>query len=450
LPLQWQIIASECGGFVVSFNTAVFYDIENLLKGYSFSGQTIANLSLTEILSAVRQTDLIGQIAIQRAYANWSDPRLTIMRSEINELGIDPIQVFGFAREHKKNAADIQLAIDAIDIAHIRPSLDVFVIVSGDGGFAALAKKLHEYGKTVVGCAYQNAANRTFQAVCDRFVRVAEPSEDERQRPSGSIIKTLDGIDPRNARLIANVRRPSSNQPEELAAKTREILNWYANDRTCRSDLLVSGIHLSVIQQAISQIIPDLQPIRFGFAKFIEYMQYVCSSSELCIARIPPSQVVLRLRNAALLPDVDVLPDLAARTAHSLETYQSILAAGSPIYRLPPLPELYNILSLLVANPFQKVDLATATTVICSSLEGKVSAEAVKMTLLSAINAGLFMREPESAQVSEQRLTLQPEVLSLTVSVQMLREAIGRKIGVFLAEDVEPQILNRILPDSST
>jgi uncharacterized LabA/DUF88 family protein len=432
----------------VSFNTAVFYDIENLLKGYSFSGQTIANLSLTEILNAVRQTDLIGQIAIQRAYANWSDPRLTIMRSEINELGIDPIQVFGFAREHKKNAADIQLAIDAIDIAHIRPSLDVFVIVSGDGGFAALAKKLHEYGKTVVGCAYQNAANRTFQAVCDRFVRVAEPSEDERQRPGSSIIKTLDGIDPRNARLIANVRRPPSNQPEELAAKTREILNWYANDRTCRSDLLVSGIHLSVIQQAISQIIPDLQPIRFGFAKFIEYMQYVCSSSELCIARIPPSQVVLRLRNAALLPDVDVLPDLAARTAHSLETYQSILVAGAPIYRLPPLPELYSILSLLVANPFQKVDLATATTVICSSLEGKVSAEAVKMTLLSAINAGLFVREPEAAQVSEQRLTLQPEVSSLTVSVQMLRKAIGRKIGVFLAEDVEPQILNRILPDS--
>jgi uncharacterized LabA/DUF88 family protein len=442
------MIASECGGFVVSFNTAIFYDIENLLKGYSFSGQTIANLSLTEILTAVRQTDLIGQIAIQRAYANWSDPRLTIMRSEINELGIDPIQVFGFAREHKKNAADIQLAIDAIDIAHIRPSLDVFVIVSGDGGFASLAKKLHEYGKTVVGCAYQNAANRTFQAVCDRFVRVTEPNEEERQRPTSSIIKTLDGIDPRNARLIAHVRRPQTSQIEEQAGKTREILNWYANDRLCRADLLVSGIHLSVIQQAISQIIPDLQPIRFGFAKFIEYMQYVCSGSELCIARIPPSQVVLRMRNAAQLPDVDVLPDLMARTAHSLETYQSILAAGSPIYRLPPLPDLYNILSWLVAHPFQSVDLATATTVICSGLEGKVSAEAVKVALLSAINGGLFTREPEVAQVSEQRLTFRPELQTLALAVQMLREAIGRKIGVFLAEEVDPLVLKRILPDS--
>jgi uncharacterized LabA/DUF88 family protein len=429
----------------MGFNTAIFYDIENLLKGYSFSGQTIANLSLTEILQAIRQTESIGQIAIQRAYANWSDPRLTIMRGEINELGIDPIQVFGFAREHKKNAADIQLAIDAIDIAHIRPSLEVFVIVSGDGGFAALAKKLHEYGKTVVGCAYENAANRTFQAVCDSFVRVAEPGEDDRQRPSSPIVKHLDGIDPRNARLIAQVRRPQSHQPEELAAKTREILHWYATDRICRAELLVSGIHLSVIQQALSQIIPDLQTIRFGFAKFIEYMQYVCSGSELCIARIPPSQVVLRMRNAALLPDVDVLPDMAARTAHSLETYQSILAAGSPIYRLPATPELYVILQWLIRNPCLGMDLSKITMMATRGLEGQVSPDAIKITLLSAIAAGFFTREPEVAQISEQRLSLRSELNSLETAIYWLQEALRRKIETCLAEPIKPEILERIL-----
>jgi len=125
----------------MGFNTAIFYDIENLLKGYNFSQQMITNLSLVEILEKIRQTGKIGQIAVQRAYANWSDPRLAIMRGEINELGIDPIQVFGFSREQKKNAADIQLAIEAVDLAHVRPVLEVFVIVSGDGGFASLAKK---------------------------------------------------------------------------------------------------------------------------------------------------------------------------------------------------------------------------------------------------------------------------------------------------------------------
>ncbi|MGC8800882.1 NYN domain-containing protein [Chloroflexus sp.] len=123
----------------MSFNTAIFYDIENLIKGYGFSTQTITNVSLRKILTALRQTGKIGHIAVQRAYANWSDPRLGVMRDEINGLGIDPIQVFGFAREPKRNAADVQLAIDAIDLAYIRPGLNLFVIVSGDGGFAATA-----------------------------------------------------------------------------------------------------------------------------------------------------------------------------------------------------------------------------------------------------------------------------------------------------------------------
>jgi uncharacterized LabA/DUF88 family protein len=131
----------------MGFNTAIFYDIENLLKGYNFSQQMITNLSLVEILEKIRQTGKIGQIAVQRAYANWSDPRLAIMRGEINELGIDPIQVFGFSREQKKNAADIQLAIEAVDLAHVRPVLEVFVIVSGDGGFASLAKNSTNMGR---------------------------------------------------------------------------------------------------------------------------------------------------------------------------------------------------------------------------------------------------------------------------------------------------------------
>jgi uncharacterized LabA/DUF88 family protein len=432
----------------VSFNTAIFYDIENLLKGYSFSSHLISNLSLEEILQRIRKTDRIGQIAVQRAYANWSDPRLGIMRGEINELGIDPIQVFGFSREHKKNAADIQLSIDAIDLAHIRPSIEVYIIVSGDGGFAALAKKLHEYGKTVIGCAYDNAANRTFQAVCDHFVRIADPTEDDRQRlsSSSSVIRPLDGIDPRNARLISQIKRPTSQDPEEVAAKTKEILNWYATDRTCRAELLMGGIHLSVVQQALRQVIPDLQTIRFGFAKFVEYMQYACKDSELCIARIPPSQVVLRLR-AAAPSDAEILPDMSLRTAHSIETYQSILSVGSPIYRLPPPHELYIIANWIIKNPMQRVTLATANEEIVRGLNGAVASEIVKLSLFSFVAAGVFVREPVTVQVSEQRISLHPEVDSIEHVSNILRQAVSRKISAFLTEPVREEILDQILPN---
>jgi len=138
LRLDAQLGRKEIKEGTITFNTAILYDIENLLKGYSFSQQMAANLSLEKILEAIKQTGQLGRIAFHMTYANWSDSRLAIMHGEINELGIDPIQVFGFSRDQKKNAADIQLAIDDIDLAHARPAIEVFVIVSEDGGFASL------------------------------------------------------------------------------------------------------------------------------------------------------------------------------------------------------------------------------------------------------------------------------------------------------------------------
>ncbi len=77
----------------------------------------------------------------------------------------------------KKNAADIQLVVDTMDITIRFPHIEVYVIVSGDGGFASLAKKLHEYGKQVIGCAYENAANDIFKSVCDYFIKLELPEE---------------------------------------------------------------------------------------------------------------------------------------------------------------------------------------------------------------------------------------------------------------------------------
>lgn len=432
----------------MGFNTAIFYDIENLLKGYSFSQQMIANLSLGEILEAIQQTGKIGQIAVQRAYANWSDPRLAIMRGEINELGVDPIQVFGFSREQKKNAADIQLAIDAVDLAHVRPALEVFVIVSGDGGFASLAKKLHEYGKTVIGCAYRSATSRTFRAVCDDFVWIADPEEEERQdRPSSQIYVSgqPEVTDPRNVRLAGRVKKATVITPESIVAKTKEILDWYAKDSTSRADLLRNGIYLSVVQEAVRYAIPGFQPIRLGFAKFIEYMQFACKGSDFCIARPPNSQVVLALRSS-IRSGIEVLPDLDVRDVHSADTYKSILAMGSPILRIPSPSDLYAVSTWIVQNPIRGVDLGTAIESTVAGLGGAVSSESAKLALLSLVSAGLFLREPEGVPLSEQKLSLRSDIHSPSAITDLLKTVARQKLTDALSE-VKEDVLQLILPD---
>ncbi|MEH2320217.1 NYN domain-containing protein [Nostoc sp.] len=152
------------------FNTAIFYDIENLTMGRNNPN---LNFSLKQIQTDIENTTQVNKIAIQCAYADWSDFRLKLLKNEIQELGIEAIQIFDYS--YKRNAADMQLAIDVMELAQSRPTLQVFVIVSGDGAFAALAKKLHEYGKTVIGCAYEGQINRILKSVCDRFIPIPAP-----------------------------------------------------------------------------------------------------------------------------------------------------------------------------------------------------------------------------------------------------------------------------------
>lgn len=432
----------------MGFNTAIFYDIENLLKGYSFSQQMVANLSLKEILEAVRQTGRVGQIAVQRAYANWSDPRLAIMRGEINELGIDPIQIFGFSRERKKNAADIQLAIEAVDLAHVRPALEVFVIVSGDGGFASLAKKLHEYGKTVIGCAFKSSANQTFQAVCDEFVWITDPDEEEREeRPGSQVFASgqAEVTDPRNVCLAKQIKKVTLLSAENMIAKTREILDWYARDATASADLQRDGLYLSVVQEAVKYAIPGFQPIILGFVKFIEYMQFVCKGSDLCVARSPSSRVVLTFRRS-VCGGMEILPDLEARDLHSADVYRSILATGMPIFRLPPASDLHAVLNWIAEHRLQGADLGTAIEGIVAGLDGGVPSQSVKLALLGLLSAGVFEREPEGIPLSEQKLWLRSDLNTTSEMLQLLGAAARQKLMAVLQE-VKDDVFRLIVPD---
>lgn len=432
-----------------NFNTAILYDVENLLKGYNFSQQIAHNLSLEKIVKEIKKTNRLGQIAIQRAYANWSDPRLAIMRGEINELGIDPIQVFGFSRDQKKNAADIQLAIDAIDLAHIRHAIEIVVIVSGDGGFASLAKKLHEYGKVVIGCAYQNATNKIFKAVCDDFVWIPDPDEeevDEDVNPAcDGTSQASKGTDPHNTKLASKIKKAVSLEHDVVIEKTKEVLHWYASQY--QDELSKTGIHLSVIQEGLKITIPGFRTTRFGFLKFTEFLQYACQGTSLCIARQPNSQATLFLRNS--VPNgFEILPELEVQNFQSVEGYRSILATGIPTFRFPQANEMEIILKWLVDHPPEDHDLSTLIEYIMAGLHNTASSESVKHTLLCLCSADTFICKPNEASIWEQKLTLKQDLRLYSKLIAKLQEAAKIKLMESLGQ-VSESILKEIVPDAS-
>ncbi|MEZ5723187.1 MAG: NYN domain-containing protein [Paracoccaceae bacterium] len=69
-----------------------------------------------------------------------------------------------------KNAADLLLSIDAVELA-LREGYEMFVIASSDGDFSHLAIRLRETGHLVVGCGVATAPAR-FRTACSRFVEL--------------------------------------------------------------------------------------------------------------------------------------------------------------------------------------------------------------------------------------------------------------------------------------
>jgi hypothetical protein len=378
------------------------------------------------------------------------------MRGEINELGIDPVQVFGFSREQKKNAADIQLAIDAIDLAHTRPAIDTFVIISGDGGFAALAKKLHEYGKTVIGCAYRSTTNNVFRAVCDGFVWINDPEQDcdDEQRNSVATHTSVSKInamsqvsDPRNIRLAQKIKIASDTTKDNVIKKTKEVIAWYALDHVSKNDMLRTGIFLSVVQEAVKYTVSGFHQSKLGFPKFVEYIQHVCTGTNLCVARPPGVGAVLSFREN-VNHSWEVLPDIESRETHSVENYRSILASGIPMFCLPDETVLISTAEWLATNGRAKDSFGGLLEKVSASLLG-ASSESVKLALLCFASADVFVKEPDLVPISEQSLRLRQELSDTKMILEQIIIGVEKKlkqsIGDFQRELLEEIISSNII-----
>lgn len=434
------------------FNTAILYDIENLTKGYSFSRDFIKELSLKQIYRQILDLDMVERISLQRAYADWSDSRLSLLKGEINELGIDPIQIFGFARYHKKNAADIQLVVDAMDITMSRPHIEVYVIVSGDGGFASLAKKLHEYGKQVIGCAYENAANDILKSVCDYFIKLEAPKEDpledittESKNTAFTNDKGLGvGITHPFVVSMANKIEPIYQvDKNSILSHSRRIINWFCQDYEARKQMNRNGIPLSTIREAFKYAIPGFKPEMVGFIKFAELLQFMCTNTELCVGNLPPSNTLLVFRNS--LPNgVNLLPDILNEDLHTPVRYQNLLASNQPKITIEDKYSLERVVDILISQRERLMKFEILD--ILSQELPDIEINKLNNLYLSLVNCNILQGEPEAENISEQKFKIRDDFQEVSQVLHHIKEISSNKLITILGDDFNPSILDEILP----
>ncbi len=124
------------------------------------------NIGAKHIESILGELTKYGKVTIRRMYGDWSQDRLKPWLEKTSQFSLTPIMQSNDTP--KKNASDIGLVIDAMDILY-SGKVDGFCIVSSDADFNKLAKRLRESGNLVIGIGEQKTPE-AFRTSCEKFI----------------------------------------------------------------------------------------------------------------------------------------------------------------------------------------------------------------------------------------------------------------------------------------
>ncbi len=140
-------------------HAALLVDFDNVTMGIRSDLQN----QLRKLLSSEM---FGGKVSVQRAYADWRRYPQYIV--PLTEASIDLIFAPAVGA-NKKNATDIRLAIDALELVFTRPEIGTYILLSGDSDFSALVLKLKEYGKYVIGVGIRESSSDLLVQNCDEY-----------------------------------------------------------------------------------------------------------------------------------------------------------------------------------------------------------------------------------------------------------------------------------------
>ncbi len=151
---------------------AVFIDFDNIEIGVKSTLQREFDVSI--VLEALKER---GEIITKIAYGNWG--RMENSTRQLSEYAVQMVQRDPSPRGDK-NGADINLALDALELAFTHDHINAFAIISGDSDFIALVNKLKQYDKTVFVVGGKAFTSTILQKNCHEFISYESMLDDGR------------------------------------------------------------------------------------------------------------------------------------------------------------------------------------------------------------------------------------------------------------------------------
>ena len=255
---------------------ALFLDYENLAIGARESLHGL-QFDLRPVLDALAER---GRVIARKAYADWSyfdEDRRMLTRSHVELIEIP--QRMGAVR---KNAADIKLSVDALEMAFERDYVTTFVICTGDSDFTPLVHKLRELNKRVIGVGIKDSTSALLPPACDEFL----------------FYDTLEGVDvpvdrPRRKRSSAKAERePAPPEPEPEIAEQDAAKPRNADELAVLIAQTLAGLQrssngpvlASSIKRALLRKDPTFNEAEYGFRAFGEMLRHLTDRNVIELA----------------------------------------------------------------------------------------------------------------------------------------------------------------------
>jgi uncharacterized protein (TIGR00288 family) len=232
---------------------ALFVDFENLALGARDRQQ---RLDMSVIMDALSER---GRVVVRRAYADWN--LFSEYRQDLTAQRIEMIEIPQRTGMVRKNAADIKLAVDGMELAFSREFITTFVIASGDSDFTPLVLKLRELNKKVIGVGVEGSTSELLPGACDEFLFY------ERLLGPGTVKAA-----PRRRRKR---RAETDGEPEEEMTDLAEISRLVTQTLIGLQGTTDGPVLSSMIKRAILRKDPTFSESDYGFRTWGELMRHL-------------------------------------------------------------------------------------------------------------------------------------------------------------------------------
>ncbi|MBO0863948.1 MAG: NYN domain-containing protein [Mycobacterium sp.] len=229
-----------------------------------------------------------GTLVLTRAYADWSDEVNTGYRKQLVGRAVDLVQLFP-AAAYGKNAADIRLAVDAVEDMFRLPDLTHVVIVAGDSDYIPLAQRCKRLGRYVVGVGVAGSSSRALAAACDEFVTYDALPGVPVPEPEPAPTKATAPKRRRTTEADAEEPQPPDPQAAATGLLTRALRIGLEKDD-------VDWLHNSAVKAQMKRMDPSFSEKSLGFKSFSDFLR---SRSDLVELDESSTTRMVRLRGSA-------------------------------------------------------------------------------------------------------------------------------------------------------